>query len=214
MSRGLSSANLAAIAAGTIYPIHFASLDFASGTAYVCNAFGPVVWNSQTWKGLGEFAGVGNVRESSALQANNLVLVLNGVDPTLIASTLGTRSRGRNCTIYKGFFNAAGVLQVDPFIVFSGRMEQPVIANNGDNCSISVTVESRLADFQKAREIRYTDAVQQSLSPGDTGLQYVAALQNKDIVWGPVSSTASAPSTGGNTGGGNNGHPINNSQPN
>lgn len=194
MSRSLSSAMLAAIAQGTIYPILFGFLDFADGAVYACTHNRTVAWNGHNWSGLGEFVQASTIQETSAIQANSFTLTLNGAPASLMTIILGTRSRGRNCTLWQGFFNSSGTLLADPIVIFSGRMEPPTVNNTGASATVAVMVESRLADLQRAREIRYTDAQQKSMFPTDTGLAFVAALQNKDIIWGatatPLSSLA------------------------
>ena len=65
------------------------------------------------------------------------------------------------------------------------------IKDSGETSTIELTVESRLIDLQRQRERRFTDADQKYFYPGDTGLQYVAGLQDQVIYWGastPVST--------------------------
>ena len=71
----------------------------------------------------------------------------------------------------------------DPVLVFHGRMDVMNI-EIGNTATITVTAESRLADWNRARTSRYTDEEQQRLYPGDKGLQYVAQTAEMELVWG------------------------------
>lgn len=190
MSRGLTSAMQTAIAAGNVYPVLFGWFDFTGGAVRVCSHNQSVSWDAQTWTGLGDLVRVEPVRESREVRAQSLSFVLAGISSTLIGEVLANRSRGRECALWFGAFNSAGVLLADPVKIFSGRMDQPTIEDTGDTCTVTIAAESRLVDLQRSRERRYTDADQQNLYSGDLGLQYVAGLQNREIVWGQGSSSS------------------------
>ncbi len=199
MSRGLTGGMQSAIAAGTIYPILFGWFDFFGGAIYVCTHNQAVSWNAHTWAGLGNFVGISQIRETKEVRANGLTFTLNGIPSSYLTEVLTLRSRARSSALWLGCYNAAGSLIADPVQIFSGRMSQPTINDDGVTSTIALAVESRLVDLQRSRERRYTDADQQYLYPGDTGLQYVAALQEKEIKWGGGDSSTN-PGAGGGSG--------------
>lgn len=198
MSRGIPGALATAIAQGTVYPVLFGFFDFAGSGVRVHSHVGDIVWGGYTWTGLGDLVAVETISESKDVRANGLVFTLNGVPSTLIAEVLTNRSRGREATLWFGCFNAAGALVSDPHKLFSGRMDQPMIDDSGETCKVSVSAESRLVDLQRSRERRYTHEDQQIDYPGDLGLEFVAGLQNKEVLWSAgKSSTNPSASAGG-----------------
>ena len=70
-------------------------------------------------------------------------------------------------------------------------MDVMTIDDNGETANISLTAESRLIDLERARERRYTSDDQKVRHPNDTGLDFVASLQEKEIAWGSGKSSAS-----------------------
>ena len=58
------------------------------------------------------------------------------------------------------------------------------ISDDGQSADITMTAENRLVDFKRAREVRYTHEEQTALFPGDLGLEFVTAIQEKAIYWG------------------------------
>jgi len=202
MSRGLTVAVKNATAAGVVYPVLFAFLDFAGGAMYLCTHIQNIVWNSNTWTGLGDFGKISPVQETGSTQANGLTFSLSGIPSSLLGEVLVTRSRGRTATLWLGCFDASGNLLADPFQLWSGRMDQPVIIDSGDKSEINISAESRLADLGRSRERRYTDEDQNAFFPGDTGLEFVAQLQTKEVVWGKADAALNQPASGGGAGSG------------
>ena len=59
-----------------------------------------------------------------------------------------------------------------------------VIEEGADTSTITVSVESKLIDLERARTLRYTDESQKARFPNDKGFQYVNDLQDKKFNWG------------------------------
>ena len=79
----------------------------------------------------------------------------------------------------------AGAIIADPKVIFRGRLDVAEIDDsNPDEPIINLSYENELIDLERPREWRYTDEHQQQLYPGDTGLKGIAALQNRELVWG------------------------------
>jgi len=200
MSRGTSAGVQAAAAAATVYPILFAYFNMAGGALRVCTHNQNVSWNSQTWTGIGDFGKVSPVAETSGIRANGLTFGLSGIPSALISEVIGLRSRGRACTLWLGFYDSSGNLLSSPFQLWSGRMDQPTVTDSGSESDITISAESRLIELQRSREVRFTDETQQNLYPGDLGCEFVASLQEKEIIWGKASTSGPASSSGAYSG--------------
>jgi hypothetical protein len=73
------------------------------------------------------------------------------------------------------------------------------VSDTPQGSNISINAENRLIDLDRPSNFRYTKESQNFLHNGDTGFNRVASLQDKEIVWGKTSDTAS-----GGTGSGRN----------
>ena len=60
--------------------------------------------------------------------------------------------------------------------IFSGYMDQMNIEESAETSTISVTVENRLVDLERARVARYTSGYHKSIYPDDPGLDFVDSL--------------------------------------
>jgi hypothetical protein len=194
MSRGATTDFKNAAAAGTVYPALLAYFDFSGGAVRLWNGVGDLSWGGNTYTGAGDLVGVEPVQESAEVRANGLSFRLNGIPSAMVTRILAEGYRGRSCQLWLALFSSltTGTPIADPLPLFSGRMDQCNLEDSGDTASITVVAESRLVDLQRPRERRRTDEDQKSLFSGDRGLEYVAGLQDKEILWGAASSGTSA----------------------
>jgi hypothetical protein len=58
------------------------------------------------------------------------------------------------------------------------------IEDSGETSTITLTIESKLVELNRARVRRYTHESHQSRHPNDTFFSFVADLQDKPVVWG------------------------------
>lgn len=191
MPRPMSTAMMAALAATELFPALFVEATFASGPVYLWSGMGPIVWNGQTWTGVGTLGKVTAIDDGSTVEARGINLEFSGIDPTLLADVLGEFLLGQPVIVSLGLFDA-GALIADPITSWSGRMDQPTIDIDGKTASISINCENRLIDMNTAVDRRYTAEDQQRDWPGDLGMNFVFSLQEKTWYWG------TAPTSSGN----------------
>jgi hypothetical protein len=187
MTRSLTAGVQTAIAAELVRPFLAAELDFASGMVRLNST--PLTLRFDSGAGAVDFLGVGRLGEFSAvsegaeLQAYGVAIKLSGVAPEHVAIALGEHYQGRAARIWLGFLDANHAIVPNPALIFQGRMDDMPISL-GETAEIAVNVESRLADWERPRVRRYTDADQQERHPGDLGCQFVAQMVEKELVWG------------------------------
>lgn len=167
-----------------VRPILLAWLDFLSGTTRLWSGVGDLEWDSKIWKGIGTLGRVSTVEETLELRATGMSLQLSGVKTENLADVISEPIQGRKAKVYLGFLDADRALVSDPVIIFDGRMDTIEIVDGAPTATVTLMVESRLRDLERARTRRYTDADQQARYPNDKGLEYVPSLQEIDIPWG------------------------------
>lgn len=187
MSRGLSTANESAAGARVVRPVLLARLAYDSAAVRVASAPFPVSFDwagtgAEIFTGVGDFGGISVIEEGADLQSYGINLQLSGVSQAHLALALGEIYRGRDARVWLGFLDESHALIDDPFVIFRGRMDTQVIDMAEGTITLSVT--SRLQDWDRERIRRLTDEDQQSEYPGDKGLQFVAQMVEKQLVWG------------------------------
>lgn len=158
--------------------------DFATGTVYLWSGIGEIDFDGKTWVGVGNLAGIEQVKETSQIEATGVRVFLSGIDATLRSLVLDEVRQGDIGTIYIGFIDDTGAVVADPTVAFEGYLDVPTISDNGADIRITIQYENRLRDLERVREFRYTNESQQVLHPGDRGFEYVAGLQDWNGKWG------------------------------
>lgn len=183
MAREITTATLNAAGGEVVRPLFFVLLDFEGGAQRLTSADRTMTWAGEDWLGVGGLGSIGGIEETSELQVNGVELSLSGINPDLVPVALTEPYQGRPCRIWLGFLAETYTLIADPMLIFAGRLDQMSI-ELGEVAAIRVTAKSRLADWERPRIQRYTDASQRMLWSNDRGLEGVTAAANVEIVWG------------------------------
>jgi len=162
------------------------------------------------WVGAGTLLSISDVEETAEMAVKGATVSLSGIPSEVISLALSEPYQGRVCNIYFGTFTQEGALlkQSGDYIllqdgsqilvdigekgfneIFSGYMDQMNIEESAETSTISVTVENRLVDLERARVARYTSNYQKSIYPDDLGLDFIEGLQDQQIAWGRKSGT-------------------------
>jgi hypothetical protein len=165
-----------------------ASFDFSGAQINLHTGTGEFFYNGLTFSGIGDMGGISAIEETEETRANGLNFSLNGIPSAMVSSILSENYRNRVCTVDLALFASLTATSpiTAPATLFVGRMDQCFMDDDGETATINLTAESRLVDLQRSRERRYTDEDQRA-NPSftaDLGLQYVAGLQDKELMWG------------------------------
>jgi hypothetical protein len=182
MSRGLTAAALTAVSGETVSRTLAVELSFPSGFARFCGAPFDLTIGGATFTGVGQLGNVSAAEESAELRAYGLTVRLSGIPRDNIASALTEAYQGRPATVWEVPLDADWRPVADPVLIFRGRMDQMDIAL-GDTAAVTVRLENRLADWERARVRRYTDEDQQRRHAGDLFFRFLPATVEKEIIW-------------------------------
>jgi hypothetical protein len=181
--RAVSAANAGQLTATLVRPVFLVSLAFANETVYAWTGVGNLVWEGNTYLGVGQLGNVSPIVEGSEVSAQGITLTLSGIPANLLSDSLTEIQAGNLAQVYLGFVDQNGVLVDDPIPAFIGLLDQPTIDASTDTATIAITVENRMSDMNRARGGRYTDQDQRSRYPNDGSLKYVHFLQDSRIGW-------------------------------
>jgi hypothetical protein len=147
---------------------------------------------AETYIGAGDLLKISEIQETSDLQANGASVTLSGVNTALVGLARDQDYQGKRMSVSLGAIDDVANVIVSPVNLFTGFMDVMTINDGGTYSDISVTCENKLIAFEKAYIRRYTDNDQKIEHPTDNGFEYVASIQEKEIVWGkPTPNTAS-----------------------
>ncbi len=189
MSREINTSASAAAAAERVCVLDLALFEFDSGPVRVTSAPFDVYYDmdgdgiAETWLttlGLGKVSGV---EEGTETQAYSITCELSGIPQEDVSLALQENPQGRPAFFWRAFLNEDHQIIGAPVLIFSGRMDTMPL-EIGSTAKLMLTIESRLADWDRVRGGRYTDAEQQRRCPGDRFFQFVAQATDKELTWG------------------------------
>jgi hypothetical protein len=178
------NAMLVASQADVVSPIYFVKLEFDSADVNFHSSLGDITWGGETWTGAGQMGTISGIEENSDLARTPISLTLSGLPNTLLSAFLNEKYQGRRATVYLGYLALdTNVLVEDPVVIYRGMMDKPATRRDAE-FSITLTVESRFAQWDRAKVRRYTNEDQRSRYPDDTGFLGSENDAGKKIIWG------------------------------
>ena len=205
--RNLTLEMAAEFAGPSVKPIMLAELFFDSGTLRLWTGYGQLEWGDREFTGIGTLIGISPIQETQEIQARGIVVTLNGISSTVISLALSERSRGRPFRLYLGSVDtrryvatesSPGAVKLEdgtgyvllenqlidsPYRIFSGLMDTMEFSDSGDKADIRLSVENILITGQRSKVSRYTMEDQRKRFPNDRGLEFINALQDKQVIW-------------------------------
>jgi len=180
--RDLSAATDAALASGSAVLVILLLIEFDAGNFSINTSRTDIVHDGVTYYGSGLVGQISEVvdkaREMSGIQVS-----VNGIDPSIIAIALGQQVRGKQMWMHLAVLDAVthAVLDVDQ--IWAGQVSTMPISFQGNAAAITVVAEHRGVLFSRPRALRYTDADQQRLYPGDRCLEFLVSQSQTQDVW-------------------------------
>jgi len=190
MTRTLTAGMVTAAQAAEGDLLHLISLAFSGGTLFLTTAPHDILFGGDTYVAVGGHLGFDSVNESPDLTGQGVRVTLDGVDQTVISPLLAQNYIGRTAKVYQAHMDSAGVLVVDPVLIFEGllnssfRVTESRDPDAGGTVVVTTTVVSPLVSFRQQRGIRATLASHQHHFSGDTFWKHISTISNRKVSWG------------------------------
>jgi hypothetical protein len=183
----MSAGMVAEVTTAALSPVLLVSMSFST-PVYLWTGYGTLTYAGNGYLGMGDLGSIAPVEETTDLSARGMIFQLSGVPTAFISLALNEDYQGRPCSVMLGALSPTAGLIASPVTVFVGKMDVMTINDDGSTATIGLSAESRLVDFRRVRELRYTDEEQAAIDPTDKGLEYVNSIQEKTIFWGSPNS--------------------------
>lgn len=178
---GVTARMQAALAAGA--PLYlFADIDHPDGMVRLWSGTGDIVWDGETYIGRGRLGTLSQVESGSALQINDRLMTLAGVDPTQ-TQFLSADVRNRVASFALGCVEGGKVVR-DPYLIDEILMDsQSLPVNEGGQMMIQITGYSGLWTLQRPQNLAWSSEQAKTEYPDETGFDFIPSLTNKDTAW-------------------------------
>jgi hypothetical protein len=173
---------IASVQANSVGLCWLVDLQLVSGVEHAWTGIGTLVWNGNSYKGVGSLGGVSDIQEGSEVRADGTSIALSGIDPTLLNESLNDIQVGAPASVWLGIF-ANGALSA-AYKVFGGTVDVPRIGVGPSALTIALALETKLANLGRANNRRYTAADQRRYFPDDSGFNWVEVQNDIALLWG------------------------------
>ena len=191
MARDLASSLQTKLAARTVFaadlmelhlatPLYFTStnidIDYDSETAPDSG--------TNTYLAQGQFLRFSNITESSDIRVGQLDMTFTAVDTTTVSLLINNEYMNKRVVIYRAVLaDDYSFTSDDVFTVFDGIIMGYSIQETAESATVTVTVASQFADFERTNGRKTNPASQQVHFPTDKGMDFSAQIV-KDLKWG------------------------------
>tara|TARA_R110002012_G_C11627419_1_gene609542 strand:- start:1238 stop:1819 length:582 start_codon:yes stop_codon:yes gene_type:complete len=191
MPRQLASSLQTKLAASTVFPADLIELHLSSNL-YLTSTNIDIDFDSSTapdsgtntYLAQGQFLYFGNIVESSDLRVGQIDLTFTAVDTTTVALLLNNNYMNKRVVIYRAILQDDYTFTSDDvFTIFDGRIMNYSIRETNSTATVTMTISSLFADFERTNGRKTNPASQQIHFSGDLGMDFSAQIV-KDIKWG------------------------------
>jgi hypothetical protein len=182
VSRPLTMRMALALKAGAPRVV-FAEIGHPSGTGRFWTGIGSKTWNGEAWSGSGQMGGVAPVKATSELAIQEIVFWMAGVDQDVV-NRLNGSVRNYTATAWLACLDNQDNVVADPYQLLTAVLDyQQFKAQDDGTFIVNVIARTGFVSLERAIEEAWTPENQHALYPGDTGLDLVPTLQNKEILF-------------------------------
>jgi len=185
MTRSLSTDQQTAVASELVRLLVCVRLDFSSGVVRLHSGAGEITVSSETYTGAGDLGSISRMAEDGSLSRNTVTMTISGIPRTAFDMkdiAFSENYQSRDVRVYLVLLDETETVIDTPITAFRGLMDTCTLSL-GETATIKLTAESRLADWDRPRNRRYTDQDQQAEYSGDKGLEFVSQATEHEIRW-------------------------------
>ncbi|NQY64007.1 MAG: hypothetical protein HRT38_09805 [Alteromonadaceae bacterium] len=161
-------------------------LDLIPEAVYLTNFATDISYKGNSYLSNGQLLGFGNLKQTIDIRVSSSTLILDAVDPSLVALFLGRAQQGRDVDIFLAILNQDYSIAGTPIAMGAMIIDgAPSITDDPTKgkAIIKQKISSEFANWKQKGGIRTTPASLQRFAPGDTGFDF-AAESGKEYKWG------------------------------
>lgn len=181
MARSIPAGLMTALTQSVIEPFYAIEMIFDTMPVRFWTGIGDRTLEGNTYTGAGGLLSISDLEEIGDLSAKSASVTISGISTDIVALALVEPYQRRPCRI---LFGCTVPAPNDVIEMFSGKMNTMTIEDAPDSATITLTIESRLIELQRAKTRRYNHESHISRYPGDTFFATVADLQDRQVTWG------------------------------
>lgn len=182
----LASGVATALASGQVAIVQLVHLAFSSGAAALNTSTWDLVYGGVTYQGAAGLGSISAVTDKPG-EVQGITLEIFG-DAANIALALDASDivQGTVCTIRTAVVDISSesaITVLDAPAEWVGILDTMSIGEDGQQCGVRVTAESRAVDLLRGTPWRYTTEEQHLVNATDDSFKYVVDQVDKPVIW-------------------------------
>lgn len=175
-------ADTLAIINGPVVPLALLVEILFTPAVRLCSGAVTLQHGADLYYGTGVLGAVEAVRDE-VQGTQGLRFTLSGVPSESLALALSEDLRGKPCAVKLAILrpDTQAISRVET--IFTGTLDQMPITHGAESSTVGVVVVHRGETYRRSKPLRYTDADQQRLFPGDTSLRFVQSQAQVQDTW-------------------------------
>jgi len=191
MGRPLTAAMSDELAERIYRPVVFAELNFDGGVERVHTWRGNLTVDGNTFVGLGEMVGVGDIVEGGGLSAEGLTVNATGLTDKWLQIARDEHMHGRTARLWFGLLDDDYALIPDPDGPYLMRMDGNEITRDDETGTVFLKLQTLAVLWAQANIRRCTDEDQQAVNPGDRFFEFMPEMAERELILGTPESASS-----------------------
>jgi len=183
MIRTLTTSIVTELQAAIVRPILLVDMTFADHTYHFWTGVGLLTFNSNQYIGTAQLAKIEGISETDKTEATGVSITVEGIDSTYIMEARSELLFSGKANIYLGFLDPYGNVISSPIVCFSGFIDNSDIEFGTKTGSVKFNIENRMAQLNRSRGGRMTDADQHMRYPNDNSLRWCSYNSDRSIIW-------------------------------
>tara|TARA_Y100000114_G_scaffold85681_1_gene79181 strand:- start:1285 stop:1851 length:567 start_codon:yes stop_codon:yes gene_type:complete len=186
MARTLTTALKNEFLTNEIQPVHLLTIGFGTPVNLTDNSFdltSSISGSSKTYTSSAFLISVPSFTEETDLSKTSLNIALSGADQTFISTCLNENIINDTVEIYRGLLDSSNQLIADPILLYSGNIDTFQVSESETESTVTLTVVSHWADFDKKSGRQTNNNSQQRFFNTDVGMDF-SSQTVLDIKWG------------------------------
>jgi hypothetical protein len=173
-----------ALAGAGVGIVQLIAFGFSTTPMYLNTSNWDLTYGGNVYKGAYGLGSVSAVTDKPG-EVTGLTLELISGDSATIALALDSADQvqGTPLTIRTAIISLADYTILDAPIEWLGTLDTMGIAEDGQQCSIRVTAESKAVDLLRGTPMMYSDADQKTINAADGFFKYAIDQIDKPLVW-------------------------------
>ncbi|HCH8772040.1 TPA: hypothetical protein NNT57_004553 [Salmonella enterica] len=175
--------NFPEFTANIVRPVFFVDIEFDDGNFRACTADRTITADGKEFFGLISVGTISAYTVQTGTVAPSMKFTLTAIPADMTNYVANENTRNKPVSVYVMLFDENNLPITDLIMWFGGTIDS-LAMEIGQVVTVSTSASSRLINWAKSVNSRYTNEDQQNKYPDDDGFKFMSSLATLEITWG------------------------------